>query len=508
MNRQNETPIPVVEMRNISKSFPGVKALDNVSIRIFPGEVVAIIGQNGAGKSTLMDILNGVKQQDEGEIYLRGEKVFIKSPIDAQKKGIAYIHQELTVFNNLTVAENFAINRYDVIKPFGIIDHKKINEKCLGVIKKIDPTIDPATKVENLSMGQKQITEICRAIGTNVSVIIFDEPTSSLTSTEKEKLFRLINYLKAEKHSIIYITHLLDEIFRVADRAYVLRDGQLIGELNVKETSHEEIVRMMLGKYSRQYGHRKEITREVRKRKEILRVSISSGESGLQNFNFSLHEGEILGVWGLLGSGRTELIRAILGFDSIKGKIEIFDKKKGTWIQKPREFKSYFGYIPENRREEGLFLPISVRHNISIGRVENFANNLGLVNRSYETDKVIEQVVKLNITISNLRQKVETLSGGNQQKVVIGRWLMFEPDIFVLDEPTKGLDVGAKVDVHNLIFQLSEKGIGVIFVSSDIDEILDISDRVLIIANKTQRKIIEKEEANKEILMKNAIGVS
>lgn len=493
--------VPAVKMLNICKSFPGVKALNNVSIEIFPGEVVAIVGQNGAGKSTLMDILTGIKQQDEGEIYVKGEKVDMKSPLDAQKEGIAYIHQELTVFNNLTVAENFAISRYDTIKPFGIINYKKINEECFKVINKLDPMVKPTTQVEDLSVGQKQIVEICRAIGTNVSVIIFDEPTASLSFQEKERLFELIRYFKNQEHSIIYITHFLDEVFDVADEAYVLKDGTLVGKVNLKETSLEEIIGMMIGEYSREH-----YKKEKRKfGKEILRVSMSSAKNGLKDFNFSLHEGEILGVWGLLGSGRTELIRAILGFDSINGKIEIFDKDKGIWTGRPREFTSCFGYVPENKREGGLFLPLCVKDNISIGRIKDLAEKLGMVDKKYERKMTTGQVKQLNIKISSLQQRVENLSGGNQQKVIIARWLMFEPNIFVLDDPTKGLDVGAKVDVHNIMFKLSENGIAMIFTSSDIDEILEISDRILIIANKKQVKIIKKKDADKEILMKNAM---
>lgn len=494
--------IPTFCMKNISKSFPGVKALDNVSIEILSGEVVSLIGQNGAGKSTLMNILGGVTQKDEGEIFIKNQQVDIKSPTDALNKGIAYIHQELTVFNNLTVAENFSMNRYDTIKPFGLINYKIINKSCTEVLHEIEPTIKPTSIVADLSVGQKQIVEISRAVGTNASLIIFDEPTASLSFQEKEKLFEYIDYLRNQGHSIVYITHLLDEVFRVADRAYVLRDGEIVGKVIIKETTPEEIIKLMLGRYSQEYYAKK----KHKIGDEVLRVSIKSAENGIRNVEFCLHKSEILGIWGLLGSGRTELIRVILGLDAIdKGKIEINENDK--WKERKKKFARYFGYIPENRREGGLFLPINVQNNMTIGRIKNFANKIGIINKNYEREKTLEQVKKLDIKIASLAQRVENLSGGNQQKVIISRWLMFVPDVFVLDDPTKGLDVGAKVDVHNIIFQLSERGIATIFVSSDIDEIFEMSDRILVIANKMQIRILEKEDADKQTLMKYAMGL-
>jgi ribose transport system ATP-binding protein len=450
-----------------------------------------------------MNILGGVIQKDQGELFIRDQKVDIKSPTDALHKGIAYIHQELTVFNNLTVAENFAMNRYDTIKPFGLINYKKINQSCTDILNEIESSIKPESRVADLSVGQKQIVEISRAVGTNASLLIFDEPTASLSFQEKEKLFELIDYLKEQRHSVVYITHLLDEVFRVADRAYVLRDGKIVGQVKIKEATPEKIIKLMLGKYSQEYyGKKKHQLGD-----EVLRVSVESAENGIQNIDFSLHKSEILGVWGLLGSGRTELIRVILGFDAIdKGKITINDN--GRWTERKKKFASYFGYIPENRREEGLFLPINVQSNMTIGRIKNFANKIGILNKSYERDKTLEQVKKLDIRVTSLSQRVENLSGGNQQKVIISRWLMFAPEVFVLDDPTKGLDVGAKVDVHSLIFQLSESGIATIFVSSDIDEIIEMSDRIMVIANKRQVEILEKEHADKETLMKYAMGLA
>jgi ribose transport system ATP-binding protein len=493
---------PSFRMRNISKSFPGVKALDDVSVEILSGEVVSIIGQNGAGKSTLMNILGGVLQKDQGDIFIRDQRVDIKSPTDALNKGIAYIHQELTVFNNLTVAENFAMNRYETIKPLGLINYKKINQSCTVVLREIEPSVKPTSRVADLSVGQKQIVEIARAVGTDASLIIFDEPTASLSFQEKEKLFELIDYLKKQKHSIVYITHLLEEVFRVTDRAYVLRDGKLVGQVRIKETSPEEIIGLMLGKYSHEYFGKK----QHQLGDEVLRATIKNAENGIRDVRFVLHKSEILGIWGLLGSGRTELIRIVLGFDALgEGKIEI--NEGGGWKERKKKFASYFGYIPENRREEGLFLPINVQNNMTIGRIKNFTNKIGIINSSYEREKTLEQVKKLDIKIANLAQRVENLSGGNQQKVIISRWLMFAPNVFVLDDPTKGLDVGAKVDVHNLIFQLSESGIATIFVSSDIDEIIEMSDRIMVITNKRQVRIFDKEDANKEILMKYAMGL-
>ncbi len=493
---------PVIEINKISKSFPGVQALKDVSMKIYPGEVVSIIGQNGAGKSTLMNVLGGILKPDSGEIIIDGNPVNFKSPMDSTRKGIAYIHQELALFNNLTVAENF-LNNFESIKFLGLLKYAKIKKLSNEIIKGFDPSIKANMRVGDLSVGQKQVVEISRAICSKARVIIFDEPTASLTSKEKEKLFELIDFLKKKDYAIIYITHLFEEIFRISDRAYVLRDGKCVGEVNIKQTNLKEIVKLMLGKYLKEYIGKTDSSNI--KDEEVLVLKNVNSENGIRDISFSLRAGEKIGIWGLLGSGRTELLRTILGFDKItSGSISIRDN--GSLKSGIKHFSKYFGYVPENRREEGLFLPLSVLQNISIGNIKNLSSRFGFIRKRKEKDKTDQAVKDFNIIISDLRQSVENLSGGNQQKVILSRWLLYTPKVFILDDPTKGLDVGAKSEVHRIINDLTEKGISVIIVSSDIDELLNLSDRILVLYDKRIALSTKREKAKKELLMQAAMG--
>lgn len=493
---------PIIELNNISKSFPGVQALKDVTLKIYPGEVVSIIGQNGAGKSTLMNIIGGILKQDSGEIKIDGNPVNLKSPIDSTKKGIAYIHQELALFNNLTVAENF-LNNFESIKLLGLLKYSKIEKLSSEIIQGFDPSIRPNIKVGELSVGQKQIVEISRAICSKARVIIFDEPTASLTSKEKEKLFELIDFLKKKEYAIIYITHLFEEIFKISDRAYVLRDGECVGEVNIKETDLKEIVKLMLGKYLKEYINKPDSSNI--EEKEVLALKNVYAENGLKDINLSLKAGEKIGIWGLLGSGRTELLRTILGFDKIIGG-SIFVRDNGNLRSGIKHFSKYFGYVPENRREEGLFLPLSVLQNISIGNIKKLSNKFGFIKKKKEKDKINQAIKDLDIRVSDLGQSVENLSGGNQQKVILSRWLLYSPKVFILDDPTKGLDIGAKSEVHKIINSLAKKGISVIIVSSDIDELLNLSDRILVLYDKQIALSTIRAKANKELLMQAAMG--
>jgi len=498
-----------IRLENINKSFPGVQALKNVSMEFTASEVISIVGQNGAGKSTLMDILGGVKQKDSGEIYFDDQPVQFKSPRDSMKKGVSYIHQELAIFNNLTVAENVMFNEFDRNKSLFFLNSKKINAKCSKILKMIEPSIKHNDKVEDLAVGQKQIVEISRAIATGASIIIFDEPTSSLTLKEKESLYDLINLLKSEGYIIIYITHHFEEIFRIADRIYVLRDGANAGEVKVKDTNTKELAKLMLGDYvTKIYGgddHSHNIDGLQDSDEVLLNVNELSSTNGTEDVSFRLKEREVLGVWGLMGSGRTELVRSILKLDPItNGTVEI--KTENGFVGLHKNFTKNFGYVPENRREEGLFLDSPVLSNMSIGRIKKFANKLGFIKKTQEKSKAITATKELDIKLVNVHQKVNTLSGGNQQKVVIARWLMFKPDIFILDDPTKGLDIGAKADVYKLVKDLVEEGISVILISSDIDEILHMSDRILVLANSKLVNTLDHNQANKENLMEYSMG--
>jgi ribose transport system ATP-binding protein len=500
---QIEKKIESIRLSKINKSFPGVRALRDVSMDFFAGEVISIVGQNGAGKSTLMDILGGVKQKDSGDISIDDKIVHFRSPNDSMRYGISYIHQELTLFNNLTVAENVMFNKFSSNQSFLFLNYVKINKKCADILNRIDPSIKFGARVEDLAVGQKQIVEISRAIATGASIIIFDEPTSSLTLREKENLFGLIDFLKTQGFIIIYITHLFEEIFRVADRVYVLRDGANAGEVKVKDTNINEIVKLMLGEYANKlYVEKNHNTGE-----DLLKVEGLYSSNGIENISFNLKKKEVLGIWGLLGSGRTELVRTLLKIDpTMAGNVEI-KKNDNTYAALPKKFTRNFGYVPENRREEGLFLSASVMNNMSIGRIQKLSNRAGFVKRGKESKLTKDASKELGIKMVNGLQRVETLSGGNQQKVVIARWLMFKPDIFILDDPTKGLDIGAKAEVHNLINKLVDEGISVILISSDIDELLHMSDRIMILADKKLVKVIDYKEASKELLMQYAMGI-
>ena len=505
----NDKKHKTIRLENINKSFPGVQALKNVSMEFTASEVISIVGQNGAGKSTLMDILGGVKQKDSGEIYFDDQPVQFKSPRDSMKQGVSYIHQELAIFNNLTVAENVMFNEFDRNKSLFFLNSKKINAKCSEILKMIEPSIKHNDKVEDLAVGQKQIVEISRAIATGASIIIFDEPTSSLTLKEKESLYDLINLLKSEGYIIIYITHHFEEIFRIADRIYVLRDGENAGEVKVKDTNTKELAKLMLGDYvTKMYGEedRSHNIDDLQDSEEVLlKVSELSSTNGIENVSFSLKEREVLGVWGLMGSGRTELVRSILKLDPVtNGAVEI--KTENGYVGLHKNFTKNFGYVPENRREEGLFLDSPVLSNMSIGRIKKIANKLGFIKRSQERSKASKATRELDIKLVNIHQKVNTLSGGNQQKVVIARWLMFKPNIFILDDPTKGLDIGAKADVYKLVKDLVEEGISVILISSDIDEILHMSDRIIVLANSKLVNTLDHSQANKENLMEYSMG--
>jgi ribose transport system ATP-binding protein len=498
-----------IRLEKINKSFPGVQALKDVSMDFTAGEVISIVGQNGAGKSTLMDILGGVKQKDSGEIFFDDQQVQFNSPKDSMRQGVSYIHQELTLFNNLTVAENVMFNELKANRSLFFLNSRQINEKCSGILKMIEPSIKSTDRVEELAVGQKQIVEISRAIATGASIIIFDEPTSSLTLKEKESLYDLINLLKSQGYIIIYITHHFEEIFRIADRIYVLRDGANAGEVKVKDTNTNELAKLMLGEYvTKMYvgveqGRNEDLSSGGNE--DILRVHELTSTNGIDNISFSLREKEVLGVWGLLGSGRTELVRGILKLDPIvKGNVEI--KTDRGFVELPKNFTKNFGYVPENRREEGLFLNSPVLSNMSIGRIKNFSNKLGFIKKEQVKKKATKASEELGIKMVNILQTVDTLSGGNQQKVVIARWLMFKPDIFVLDDPTKGLDIGAKADVYKLINNLVEEGISVILISSDIDELIHMSNRIMVLVNNQLVKTLNYDQANKELLMEYSMG--
>lgn len=491
-----------LRMIDIRKSFPGVQALKGVSFDANPGEILGLVGANGAGKTTLMNVLGGVVHPDGGQLIIGGQAASISSPLDAAKYGIAFVHQEMAMLPTMSIADTMFLTSYPLYR--GLINYKETNERCVQALKRLGFNFDPGTKIRNLSPGDQQMVEIARALLSNPRIIIFDEPTSSLTSREKVQLFEVIKNLKKEGAVVIYISHLLDEVFSLCDRAIVLRNGETVGGGSIKDLTYDDIVRLMIGsKQINQYYSRG--TRNFGE--TVMEVDNFRRKGVIENITFSLRKGEVVGLWGLLGSGRTEVARAIMGLDPIDGGTIRINISGALKTIRPSEANQWIGMLTENRREEGLLLPVSVRHNMSLANLPALTKNrYPFINRKMETEQVKEYVDRLDIKISSQEQKVATLSGGNQQKVILGRWLQKNPLIYIMDEPTRGLDVGAKADIRNIINELAESGAALLVISSEIDEIMAVSDRYLVM---NRGRIVSElpAGATKEDLMAAAAGV-
>jgi len=485
----------LIRMENISKEFPGVKALKNVNFEIKKGEVHALVGENGAGKSTLIKILSGVYSKDSGKIYFDGREIEINSPKEAQQLGISVIHQELNLCLHLTVAQNIFLGR-EFVKN-GVIDEKKQNEEAKKILEKLNVNIDPAEYVKNLSVSRQQMVEIAKAISMEAKVIIMDEPTSAISEKETEELFKVIGELKKQGKSIIYISHRLEELNRIVDRVTVLRDGEHIITANFRDLTIDDIIRYMVGrkleeKYPRVY---------VNRGKKILEVHGLSQGTRLKDISFDLYEGEILGFAGLVGAGRTEVARAIFGADKFdKGEILINGKK--VEINSPIDaIKNGLAYVPEDRKLTGLALNLSVLANITLATMDNVVNMLSVIN-SVKERKIGEKIIRdLKIKTPSLFQRVQNLSGGNQQKVIVGRWLLREPQIYIFDEPTRGIDVGAKIEIYNILNNLKQEGKGIIVISSELPEIMGITDRVVVMCEGRITAILETSKTTQEEIM-------
>ena len=489
-----------IEMRGIDKSFGSNQVLKQAGFTLESGEVHALMGENGAGKSTLMKILTGVSTKDAGTVLVDGKEVNYKNPQEAEKAGIVFIYQELNVMFDLTVEENLFMGK-EIHGKFGICDKKAMQKKAQEALNILGVNISPKTVMAELSVGQQQMVEICKALMADAKVIIMDEPTAALTQSETVALFKVIESLRKKGVSMVYISHRMEEIFELCDRITVLRDGSYIGVKNIPETNMNEIVKMMIG---REIGERYP-SRNVIIGKEVLKVKELTRKGTFHDVNFSVRAGEVLGVSGLMGAGRTEIMQAIFGNLSYEsGTIEIDGKE--VKISNPRQAMEHgIGFITEDRKTEGLMLDKSIRENISLCNLRRISKS-SVISREAEKNMVAEAIKDLRIKCFGSYHECNNLSGGNQQKVVLAKWILTNPKILILDEPTRGVDIGAKKEIYSIINKLAAQGVAIIMVSSELPEVLGMSDNIMVVREGEVRGIISYEEANQERVMTLATG--
>ncbi len=467
----------ILIMDNITKSFPGVKALNNVNLQLKKGEVHALCGENGAGKSTLMKILYGIYHADKGEIYINGIKRSIKDSLDAQQNGLSIIFQEFNILDTLSVAENIFLGRLKTNK-FGKIEWKIINKNAEKMLLHIGCNVNPKELVGNLSVSQKQMVEIAKALSYNAEIIVMDEPSATITDTEIENLYKIIEELKEKEISIIYISHKMEEIFKISDRITILRDGEVVTTLDTDKTNTDEVISHMVGRsVEQEFPKRENYSKEV-----ILEVNNIVRANVLKNISFKLKKGEVLGIAGLVGAGRTELVRAIFGADKIKSGEFIINGELVKIKSPSNAIKNKIALVSEDRKSEGLILKFPIKWNIPIVKLENIFR-FGILNKKEEYTITKKYVEELEIKTPNLNQICLNLSGGNQQKVVLAKWLYSDANILILDEPTRGIDVGAKYEIYNIINELVKMGKSIIMISSEMSEVLGLSDRVIVMHN-------------------------
>jgi ribose transport system ATP-binding protein len=492
---------PFIEMKGIKKAFHQHVVLDGVDFEVRPGEVHALMGENGAGKSTLMKILTGIYQRDAGTVIVNGKEVHYRHPKEAEQDGISVIHQELNIIPTLTVAENIFLGREQTFGRTGIVRNKEMEEQAKIYLQKLGIEISPNEMAGNLSVGKQQIVEIARALSTNAKCLIMDEPTAALTDREIHTLFDVIRSLKQQGVAIVYISHRMEEIFTICDRISVLRDGQFIGTKNIPETNFDEIVHMMVG---RQIGERFP-KREKRIGEERLRVEGLTQKGVFHHVSFSVRAGEILGVAGLMGAGRTEIMEAIFGVRKVN-EGTIYIDNKPVKIKSPRQAIEHgIAFITEDRKSKGLVLHMSVRENLTLPKSEQLAS-VGVIQAKKESDLVQSLIARLKIKTASSELEVKALSGGNQQKVVFGKWLAMEPRILILDEPTRGVDVGAKKEIYEIMNELTAQGVAIIMVSSELPEILGMSDRIMVVHEGKVTAILDNNNVDQETIMRAATG--
>ncbi len=492
----------LLEMRDVCKSFPGVKALDHAQLRLRPGTVHALMGENGAGKSTLMKCMFGIYKMDAGEVLFNGEKVTIHDPMEALKKGIAMVHQELQPIPARTVGENIFLGRYPLKKLLGfipVVDHKKMYDDTAALLKRVRMNFDPRQKVGELSVSQMQSVEIAKAVSANCKVLILDEPTSSLTQNEVEALFRIVEDLKAEGVAIVYISHKMDEILRISDEVTIMRDGQYIGTWDAKQLTTDMIIAKMVGReLTNLYPPRENVPGEV-----VFSVEnfTSINPKSFRNVSFELRKGEILGVGGLVGAQRTELMEGLFGTRSHSAGRVLFHGKE-LKINRPKDaIDQGIAMLTEDRRGSGIMGVLSVADNISISSLKKY-EDFGIMLNSHKIEQLVQDnVKKMNIKTPSSKTLIQSLSGGNQQKVLIGRWLANDPEVLILDEPTRGIDVGAKYEIYCIIAELAKQGKSIIMISSEMGELIGMSDRIMVMCDGRLTGVIDGKDATQESIM-------
>lgn len=485
----------IVELNHINKSFPGVRALDDVSFNLKSGEVLALVGENGAGKSTLMKILSGAYMRDAGEMQILDQVIEDLTPKKAQKLGVAIIDQELNMCSHLSVAENIFLGHEKTRS--GVLSNKEMNQEAKDILDRLNIDIDPATTVGDLATSKQQMVEIAKALSINAKILIMDEPTSSLTSDEIDDLFIIIKKLKVEGCGIVYISHRLEELQRIADRVIIMRDGKCVVSMNFKDTTMSEIISDMVG-----HEIKEEFPRVNCKRgKKIFEVQNLNAGKMVRNINFDLYEGEIVGIAGLMGAGRTETTRAIFGADPKESGKILVDGEKVIINGSIDAIRAGIVLVPEDRRRDGLCIRRSVQDNIALPNLDLLCNKIGVVDKKKERAMTDEAVRNLRVKLTNAGANVGTLSGGNQQKVVVAKWLARNSRVVIFDEPTRGIDVAAKVEIYNIMNKLKQQGSAVLFVSSEMPEVMGISDRILVMCDgKITGELVTEEATQDQIL--------
>ena len=492
---------PIVAIKGLVKDFPGVRALSGVDLEVYPGEVHALIGENGAGKSTVIKILMGIYSKTAGEIYVEGELKEARSPVQAQSFGFGAVYQDVNLAQHLSVAENFFMGQLPKTK-LGTVDFKKINRATQEILESIHVHVDPKAIIRTLSVAQQEMVAIGKTIFQKAKLVIFDEPTALLTNDETQQLFQMIGQLKNSGVGILYVSHRMEEIFSICDRASVLKDGALVGTVPIDQTTQDQLISMMVGRnVENMYQIQHQAPGET-----ILKVDNISRGKAFSNISFEVRKGEIFGMFGLVGSGRTEIVRSIFGADVKDGGTVTLYGKQADYVKPTQGIKEGIALLPENRRAQGLALGLSVSDNINMV-AQNKISRFGVVNNQ-ESVKIAKSFCdKLRIKTPSVYQRVKNLSGGNQQKVVISKWLEQDSDLFIFDEPTVGVDVGAKLEIYKIFEALINEGKTIIMISSYLPEVMGLADRILIMYEGQQTGILSRDEFQEERILRLASGI-